>query len=54
MNDVKLNNIPRMSIGKLVSELTNTYCTVINKNIPVKLVPSVMLWGHRALASPGL
>ena len=45
MNDIKSNNVPSMSICKLVSELSKTYCTVINKNMPIKLVPSVMLWG---------
>lgn len=45
MKDIKSNNIPSMSIGKLAAELTNLYSTVINKNLPIKLLPSVMLWG---------
>ena len=45
MSDVKLNNVPQMSVGKLVDELAGVYSAVINQNIPVKTVPSVMLWG---------
>ena len=45
MNDVKLSNIPTMSIGKIVDALSNVYSTVINKNAAIKSVPSVMLWG---------
>ena len=45
MSDVKLANIPRLSIGKIVENLTDVYSAVINKNLGVKSVPSVMLWG---------
>lgn len=34
-----------MNVGKLVSELSYTYSRVINAYMPVKTVPSVMLWG---------
>lgn len=49
MKDVKLNNIPSMSIGRIVEQLTNVYSAVINRGAPIKTVPSVMLWG-----APGL
>ena len=45
MNDIKSNNIPNMSIGKLVAELANSYSSVIKSNMSVKILPSVMLWG---------
>ena len=45
MKDVKLTNIPSMTIGRVVDDLTTVYSTVIKQRIPVKTVPSVMLWG---------
>ena len=45
MKDVKLTNIPSMNICRIVESLTTVYSSVINQNIPVKTVPSVMLWG---------
>lgn len=45
MNEVRLSNIPTMNVGRIVDDLTNVYTAVINQNMPVKSVPSVMLWG---------
>ena len=45
MKDIKSNNIPNMSIGKLVSALANSYSAVIKNKMSVKVLPSVMLWG---------
>lgn len=45
MNEIKLTNIPSMNVGRIVNELTNVYSAVIKQNLPVKTVPSVMLWG---------
>ena len=45
MSDVKLSSIPSMSIGQIVTDLTEVYSTVINNRLPIKTVPSVMLWG---------
>ncbi len=45
MSDIKLTNVPAMSVGKLVDELAGVFSAVINNRIPVKTVPSVMLWG---------
>lgn len=45
MTDIKVSNIPNMNIGKIVDELTNTYSSVISKNMNVSIIPSVMLWG---------
>ncbi len=45
MNDVKLSNIPSMTVGKMVEKLSFAYSSVIGKGMPVKTIPSVMLWG---------
>ena len=45
MSELKLNNIPSMTVEKIIEDLSDTYCAVINKGLPVKIVPSVMLWG---------
>lgn len=45
MSNVKLTNIPSMSVGKMVGALSNAYSTVIKNGLLVKTMPSVMLWG---------
>ncbi len=45
MSEIKLTNIPSMNVGKAVEELGNMYCAVINQRLPIKTIPSVMLWG---------
>lgn len=45
MSDIKMSNIPSMSVNTMVGKLTDVYSTIISNNIPVKKVPSVMLWG---------
>lgn len=45
MNDNNMSNVPVLSIGKVVEKLSDAYCTVIQKHFPVKVIPSVMLWG---------
>ncbi|MBQ2738121.1 MAG: AAA family ATPase [Clostridia bacterium] len=39
------SNIPTLSVGKTVDTLSDIYIKVINAGIPVKTVPSVMMWG---------
>jgi len=34
-----------MNVNKLVEYLSLAYCTVINRELPIKALPSVMLWG---------
>jgi len=43
--DTILSNLPSMNIGETVKKLTKVYTSVINGNLSVKKVPSVMLWG---------
>lgn len=45
MSEVKLTNIPSLPVGKTVQKLSRAYSTVINNGLPVRTVPSVMLWG---------
>lgn len=45
MSDVKLTNIPSMNVGKMVEKLSEAYSAVIKNRLPVKTIPSVMLWG---------
>ena len=45
MSEIKLTNIPSMNVGKIVEDLSEVYCTVINQSLPLNTVPSVMLWG---------
>lgn len=45
MNEVKLTNIPHMNVGRIVKTLSEAYGKVIKQGHPVKLLPSVMLWG---------
>ena len=43
--EVKMNNITSMSVGALTDMLGNAYSSLIKNDLPVKLMPSVMLWG---------
>ena len=45
MSDVKLTNIPSMNVGKMVEKLSQAYSAVIKNRLPIKTMPSVMLWG---------
>lgn len=49
MNDktkeIKLSNIPQMAVGNLINSLTYAYSSIINNGLPIKTMPSVMLWG---------
>lgn len=45
MPEIKLANLPRMSVNKLVERLSDVYVGVIKKNLPLRSLPSVMLWG---------
>ena len=45
MSNIKLTNVPSMSVGKTVSTLAEAYSAVINNGLPMNTMPSVMLWG---------
>ncbi len=45
MSDIKLSNIPSLSVGRLVEELTHMYSTALLGGMSAGEIPSVMLWG---------
>lgn len=45
MSETALTNIPTMPVGKLVDRLSQAYSQLITQKLPVKTMPSVMLWG---------
>ncbi len=45
MNELKHKNIPVLSIGEMVKEISGAYVSVIRSKLPVWTMPSVMLWG---------
>ena len=45
MSEINLTNIPTLNVGKIVSTLAESYSSVISKGLPIRLLPSVMLWG---------
>lgn len=51
MNDIKMTNIPSMAVGKMVNQLSEAYSTVINNGLPIRTMPSVMLWGPPVLVN---
>lgn len=42
---MKLSNIPTSNVNHVIEGLAHMYCSVINKCIPIRTLPSVMLWG---------
>ena len=40
MEEIKLTNVPSMTVGKLVETLSRTYCKVIEDGLPLRTVPS--------------
>ena len=45
MKDIKISGIPSLDVGKTVNKLADAYTAVINKGLPLKTMPSVMMWG---------
>lgn len=45
MKEFMYKNIPTMSVGSLTEKLTDAYETIIHAGLPVRTIPSVMLWG---------
>ncbi len=45
VKEVKNANIPQMNINRLIDELAPAYCNIINAGAPLRVFPSVMLWG---------
>lgn len=45
MKNLNNNNIPTLTVDKCVETLSTLYANAINNNIPLKSIPSLMLWG---------
>ncbi len=45
MNTEQSSNIPSMNVNRVIRELSRSYISVINNKLPMKTMPSVMLWG---------
>lgn len=43
--DLRLGNITNLDVGQAVDALANAYGAVIRAGLPLRLLPSVMLWG---------
>ncbi len=44
-NKIKNSRIPNMKVGEMVNLLSDAYSEIIKKDLPVRTMPSVMLWG---------
>lgn len=44
-NEIKLSNLPTMTVGSLVRHLAGAYVSLIRKRESFQKMPSVMLWG---------
>ncbi len=45
MNELKMETIPCMPVGKVVERLSEAYVSILQNNLSVRTMPSVMLWG---------
>lgn len=45
MSEINKANIPALNVGNVVSKLSKSYSVLIKNGLPVKTMPSVMLWG---------
>lgn len=45
VKDIKLAKIPQMDVGRITELLADSYSVLINNKKPIKIMPSVMLWG---------
>ena len=45
MTAIKTDSVPMLTVEKTVELLAKAYCTVISGGLPLRTVPSAMLWG---------
>ncbi len=45
INETKLSGIPSMPPKQAIKQLSDTYCAVIEARLPLRTIPSVMMWG---------
>jgi len=44
-NEVKISNVPCMDVGRVIRILSDAYISLIENDLPLRTMPSVMLWG---------
>ena len=54
MSEIKLSNVPSLSVEKVIRLLADSYSTVIGKGLPLGTIPSVMLWGPPGVGKTSL
>ena len=45
MTEIKQNNFSAMTVDAVIEQLAGAYTAVLRQGLPLKLLPSVMLWG---------
>ena len=43
--EIKLSEIPSMNVNLMTEKLSHAYISIINNGLPIRTMPSVMLWG---------
>ena len=43
--EIKLSDIPLMNVSGMTEKLSHAYISIINNGLPIRTMPSVMLWG---------
>lgn len=44
-NEIKISNVPSMNVTRAIKVLSNAYINLIESGLPIRTMPSVMLWG---------
>ncbi len=44
-NEISYTNIPGLSVGEMIKQISSAYQTIITSGLPLSTMPSVMLWG---------
>lgn len=45
MDDIKMSSVPGLTVHNAINILSKSYCSVLSAGLPIKTLPSVMLWG---------
>ena len=43
--EIRLSDIPLMDVNRMTEKLSHAYISIINNGLPIRTMPSVMLWG---------
>ena len=45
MDDIKMSSVPSLTVHNAINILSKSYSSVLSAGLPIKTLPSVMLWG---------